>query len=76
VVNFVPSFNACLDQCFNDGIDTVTLVLYNAPASKDSLHRIVTEFDTVLSFSNTFRLKPAALNHLSLHIHIPAARIR
>lgn len=66
LVNFVPSFNASLDQCFNDGIDTVTFVLYNAPASKDSLHRIVTEFDTVLSFSNTFRLKPAALNHLKL----------
>ncbi|HEX2955881.1 MAG TPA: hypothetical protein VHO70_03585, partial [Chitinispirillaceae bacterium] len=66
VVNVIPLLNSSLDQCFNDGIDTIHFVLFNAPASKDSLHRIVTEFDTVLSFSSTFRLKPAALSSLKL----------
>jgi hypothetical protein len=71
IVNVVPLLNSSLDECFSEGIDTVKFVLYNAPASKDSLHRIVTEFDTVLSFSSTFRLKPAALNSLKLAHTLP-----
>lgn len=71
VVNIVPLMNASIDECFIDGIDSVHFVLYNAPVSKDSLHRIVTEFDTVLSFSSSFRLKPAALNSLKLAHTLP-----
>jgi hypothetical protein len=71
VVNVVPLLNSSIDECFTDGIDTIHFVLYYAPASKDSLHRIVTEFDTILSFSSTFRLKPSALNSLKLAHTLP-----
>jgi hypothetical protein len=70
-VNIAPLMNSGLDECFDNGIDSIHFVLYNAPASKDSLHRIVTEFDTVLSFSSSFRLKPSALNSLKLAHTLP-----
>ncbi len=70
-VNVVPLFDSTVDECFNEGVDTVKFLLYNAPVSKDSLHRIVTEFDTVLSFSSTFRLKPGNLNSLRLAHTLP-----
>jgi hypothetical protein len=66
LINFVPLMESGLSQCFTEGIDTVHFMLYNAPFSKDSLHRLVVGFDSVMSFSSTFRLKPAALHSLKL----------
>jgi hypothetical protein len=70
-INFVPLMDSSLNQCFNEGIDTVHFMLYNAPFSKDSLHRLVVGFDSVMSFSSTFRLKPAALHFLKLAHTLP-----
>lgn len=59
-----------LNQCFQEGKDTVKMVLYYAPFDRDSLHIIALQFGSISANSNPFRIRPSALHSLSMaHTH-------
>ncbi len=59
-----------LNQCFSEGKDTVKLILYYAPFSRDSLHIMELQFGNISARSNPFRIRPSTLNSISLaHTH-------
>jgi len=72
VVNDIPgnlnTGNSTLianDQCFDDGLDTVKVVLYNA--SPDSMHQLVVTLNSGLTArTEPFELYPAALDSIVL----------
>ena len=53
-------------QCFNNGIDTVTFLLYYAPVAEDSLHKLTVTLGS-LRASVSLRLLPGALDSLAIH---------
>jgi hypothetical protein len=58
-------------ECFYNGLDTVTIVLYNAPVSLDSVHKISLLLNNnlinlPLVSTNPFHLYPGPLDSLSL----------
>jgi fibro-slime domain-containing protein len=53
-------------QCFQSGVDTVMLTLFNAPSNLDSLHRISLQLGNLKTESKPFALKPAALDSISI----------
>ncbi len=55
-----------IDQCFNDGVDTVKFVLYYAPNSRDSLHLLTVEIDGMHAQTVPFRLNPGNIDKLKL----------
>ncbi|MFP4242069.1 MAG: fibro-slime domain-containing protein [Chitinispirillaceae bacterium] len=59
-------FNGVKQQ-FRGGIDTISLMLYHAPA--DSLHQIAADLDGIKAVSDPFRLNPASLDTIILVDH-------
>jgi hypothetical protein len=53
-------------ETFTDGVDTVPLVLYYAPWSKDSLHQITVNLDGLKAVTDQFALIAGDLNSLKL----------
>lgn len=58
-----------LEQCFEDGVDTVQFVLYYAPYNLDSVHEMRVELGTLSGSSDPFRLLPGPLDTLVLQDH-------
>lgn len=54
------------DQCFENGIDTVALVLYYAPFDDDSLSRLYVDIGGVVGSTLPFRLLPGELAAMQL----------
>ncbi len=55
-----------LEQCFDNGVDTVSFVLYYAPEDTDSLHTLSVTLDDVQAHSSPFVLLPGAIDSLAL----------
>ncbi len=70
VIDIVPNSNQKIDQCFKNGVDTVTLTLYRAPypcpVCTDTMHRLVVILDTVHTMTAPIKLHPGPLNTLQL----------
>ena len=47
-----------VSQCFRNGIDTVKFVLYYAPLSSDSLHKLTVTLGSLKASTDPFRLYP------------------
>ncbi len=54
------------DQCFKDGRDTITTVLYYVPLTNDSLHRISVTLGGLQGRTTPFILLPGPLDSLAL----------
>lgn len=65
-VNVRPLEVTQLNQCFEDGVDTVRYVLTNAPADPDSTHKLWVKINGVWGTTPPFVLYPAALERLVL----------
>jgi fibro-slime domain-containing protein len=55
-----------MDECFQNGIDTVKYVLYYAPADKDSMEKVMVTLEGLSASSDPFVLNPGALARISL----------
>jgi len=71
VINDIPNTNQKIDQCFINGVDTVTLTLYRAPyitcgACSDTSHRLTVVLDTVHALTVPIKVQPGPLNSLRL----------
>ncbi len=70
VINDVPNANQKIDECFKNGVDTVTLTLYRAPypcpVCSDTMHRLTVILDTVHALTVPIKLLPGPLNRLQL----------
>ncbi|MBN1576108.1 MAG: fibro-slime domain-containing protein [Chitinispirillaceae bacterium] len=54
------------DQCFSDGRDTITTVLYYVPLTPDSMHRISVTLGDLKARTMPFTLLPGPLDSLAL----------
>ncbi|MFP4417313.1 MAG: fibro-slime domain-containing protein [Chitinispirillaceae bacterium] len=64
--SYVLTDGFTMDQCFNDGVDTVRFVLYYAPATSDSMHLLTVELDGLEAKTAPFRLKPGEIHTMHL----------
>ncbi len=53
-------------ECFDNGLDTVKIVLYNAPYTKDSVQQLFVNAAGLTSATETFNLLPGALHTVAL----------
>jgi hypothetical protein len=61
-----PSVGEGIAQCFTDGIDSIGIILYYAPFSKDSLHRLVVKLGAIAADCAPFHLNPGKLASLKV----------
>jgi fibro-slime domain-containing protein len=73
VINPTPDTTTTTVQCFKGGLDTVKVVLYNAPFydisdpnDKDSLHTLVVKLKELTANTGQFKLYPGSLNRIQL----------
>jgi fibro-slime domain-containing protein len=71
VINPTPDTTSTTVQCFNGGLDTVKVVLYNAPFydmsdsnDKDSLHTLVVKLNDLIAGTGHFVLHAGGLNRI------------
>jgi hypothetical protein len=65
-----PIVGGGIAQCFHNGVDSVGFLLYYAPFTKDSLHRLIVKLGDIAASSAPFHLKPSVLARLMLdHSH-------
>jgi hypothetical protein len=55
-----------LHECFQDGIDTVKYVLYYAPASADSMEKVMVTMGGLSAVSSPFTMHPGALTRIAI----------
>jgi hypothetical protein len=55
-----------LNECFNNGVDTVKFILYKAPYNKDSLDKITVVMGTLSAVTDPFLVRPADLNSIAI----------
>ena len=65
-LNKFPKDSIKTDECFNDGLDTVKIVLYNAPYTKDSLQQLFVKLGNLTAATGAFTLLPASLRTIAL----------
>ncbi|MBN1576748.1 MAG: hypothetical protein JW913_09365 [Chitinispirillaceae bacterium] len=53
-------------QCFDDGVDTISILLYYAPAAEDSLHRIRFLAGELTAATAPFRLLPGPMTSIRI----------
>jgi hypothetical protein len=66
VANDKIPFGNKFNVCFNDGLDTIKFVLFNAPSSPDSLHQITVYWKGLSAQSAPFYVYPSTIRHLEL----------
>jgi fibro-slime domain-containing protein len=66
-LNNFPKDSIKNDECFEGGLDTVKIVLYNAPFTKDSMQQIFATMGALKTATDPFSLLPAGLNSIALH---------
>jgi fibro-slime domain-containing protein len=65
-INKFPSSTITASECFDNGLDTVKIVLFNAPYDKDSVQQLFVSAAGLTSATQTFTLLPAALHLIAL----------
>jgi fibro-slime domain-containing protein len=65
-LNNFPSKANSSSECFQDGLDTVKVVLFNAPYTSDSVQQLFVSAAGLSSATESFTLLPAALHTLAL----------
>jgi fibro-slime domain-containing protein len=65
-LNKFPKDSIKADECFDGGLDTVKIVLYNAPYSKDSLQQLFVTLGNLTTATEAFTLLPASLRTIAL----------
>jgi fibro-slime domain-containing protein len=60
LLNKYPGDSIKQNQCFENGLDTVRIVMFNAPFSKDSLQQLFVTLHGLKAASESFILLPAA----------------
>ena len=65
-LNRFPSRLVPTAECFDNGLDTVKIVLYNAPYTKDSVQQLFVNAAGLTSATETFNLLPGALHTVAL----------
>ncbi|HUI92684.1 MAG TPA: fibro-slime domain-containing protein [Chitinivibrionales bacterium] len=66
LLNQFPADSIKNDECFTDGLDTVKVVLYNAPYNTDSVQQLFVKLGSLTAATNGFNLLPAALRAVAL----------
>jgi fibro-slime domain-containing protein len=66
LLNLFPKDSVKSDECFTDGLDTVKVVLYNAPYSPDSLQQLFVALGNLTTATEAFKLLPASLRTIAL----------
>jgi hypothetical protein len=66
VANDKIPFGNKFDVCFNDGLDTIKIVLFNATSSPDSPHQITVYWKGLSAQSAPFYVYPSTIRHLEL----------
>ena len=62
-----PDNSSLTSQCFENGVDTMTMTLFYAPSSPDSAHEIFAALGNLATIKSApFTLNPAALDSLAL----------
>lgn len=61
-----PDTSISINQCFSNGIDTIKIVLFNAPYSGDSLHQLLVSIGNIGSSSEPFRVSPSELKRIQI----------
>lgn len=65
-VNKRPDTSIIVNQCFLNGIDTVKIVLFNAPNSNDSLHQLFISMGQIKDSTPLFKLLPTNLYKIKI----------
>ena len=65
-INKRPATSVTTNECFSGGLDTVEILLYYVPNSKDSLNRIYITSGTLTDSTDRFALLPGALDSIAL----------
>jgi hypothetical protein len=65
-LNNYPSKANSTSECFQNGLDTVRVVLFNAPYTSDSVQQLFVSAAGLSSATESFTLLPAALHTLAL----------
>jgi hypothetical protein len=65
-INSYPSKANSTSECFQDGLDTVKIVLFNAPYTSDSVQQLFVSAAGLSAATESFTLLPAALHTLAL----------
>jgi fibro-slime domain-containing protein len=64
--NTFPAAGTASSECFENGLDTVKIVLYNAPFTKDSMQQLFVSAAGLTASTESFTLLPASLHSVAL----------
>jgi fibro-slime domain-containing protein len=66
LLNKYPSDSIAQNECFENGLDTVRIVMFNAPYTKDSLQQLFVTLHGLKTASEAFTLLPAGCARIRL----------
>lgn len=66
MLNHNPDTSISINQCFSNGIDTIKIILFNAPYSGDSPHQLFIRMGQIKDSTTLFKVSPSEINRIRM----------